>query len=117
MGATISISPSVAAPKAVHDFQVGDLVFVKTRCWIGMNKEGGVGRITRRYEPMRPDIDDIDDEDKQPTFDVTYVLGGKEQNIPAKFISIKRFEDVSSKSRSTMGRCRSTSPCTLLNIL
>jgi hypothetical protein len=83
-----------------------------------MNKEGGVGKVTSRNEPLRSSVnpndqmntttDDEDDlDDFHPTYDVTYVLGGKEQNIPAKYLSLKRFEEVHHKPRSTLGRCRS----------
>jgi hypothetical protein len=96
------------------DFVVGDLVLVERRCWVGMNKEGGVGKITCRHEPaenissyfINEEGDSEDEIKRYPTYDVTYVLGGKEQRVPVKYISLKRFEEVSEKPRSTMGRCR-----------
>lgn len=97
--------------KSYPDFQVGDLVLVERRCWIGMNKEGGVGKITARHEPENiSSIEGSDSEEeiqRLPNYDVTYVLGGKELHVPVKYISIKRFEDATEKPRSTMGRCRS----------
>jgi hypothetical protein len=107
-----------SSPISSLDYHIGDLVFVERRCWPGMNKEGGVGKVTSRNEPLRSSVnpndqmntttDDEDDlDDFHPTYDVTYVLGGKEQNIPAKYLSLKRFEEVHHKPRSTLGRCRS----------
>ena len=96
--------------KTYPDFQVGDLVLVERRCWIGMNKEGGVGKITCQHEPEKISPHDQSDSEEEnqrfPTYDVTYVLGGKEQRVPVKYISFKRFEEVTEKPRSTMGRCR-----------
>jgi hypothetical protein len=104
-------------PISYPDYNIGDLVSVERRCWPGMNKEGGVGKITCRHEPSRSippndnghiiDSSDEEPDELHPTYDVTYVLGGKEQHIPAKYISLKRFEEVQNKPRSTLGRCRS----------
>lgn len=103
-------------------FNIGDLVFVERRAWSGINKEGGVGKITYIHQPIiqqenNNEIDDNNDDDDNeidnennndnlPTYDVTYVLGGKEQKIPVKYITLKRFEEVTTKSRSKKGRCR-----------
>ncbi|GBG27772.1 Hypothetical Protein FCC1311_039952 [Hondaea fermentalgiana] len=53
--------------------QVGDLVDVAARTFPGMNKHGGVGRVTR----ICGDTEAVD---------VKYVLGGKESNIELKWV-------------------------------
>jgi len=63
-----SISPVVK--RAV--FVVGDVVEVESRTWPGINKPGGVGKIVR--------------DNKDGTFDVSYILGGGEKNVELKYI-------------------------------
>jgi hypothetical protein len=62
------------------------------RAWIGINKPGGVGKIVRFHE-------------ETGLYDVSYVLGGRERNVEAKYISRAAFLDRAVK-RDTLGRCR-----------
>jgi hypothetical protein len=57
--------------------EVGTIVTVQSRTWPGMNKLGGVARITRVHE-----------EGSSLSYDVTYVLGGKEKGVEAIFVSV-----------------------------
>ena len=52
---------------------VGDVVNVQSRTWSGINKPGGVARITKQNE--------------DGSYHVAYVLGGRETNVDAAFIS------------------------------
>lgn len=54
-------------------FKVKDVVKVKSRTWPGINKPGGMGRVTKV--------------NTDGTYNVAYILGGRENNIDAKFIS------------------------------
>jgi hypothetical protein len=54
-------------------FPVGTIVDIESRTWPGVNKPGGVARITAL--------------NGDGTFNVAYVLGGKETNIEAAYIS------------------------------
>lgn len=54
-------------------FSVREFVNVQSRTWPGINKPGGVGRITR----INVDTD---------TVNIKYVLGGSEKNVPVKYV-------------------------------
>ncbi len=59
--------------ESTPEFLVGTIVRVQARTWPGVNKQGGVGRITGQNE--------------DGTYNVSYVLGGKESKIDAVFVS------------------------------
>ncbi|TMW58938.1 hypothetical protein Poli38472_007083 [Pythium oligandrum] len=66
--------PGSAEDTQTHEtFNVGDHVFVQSRMYPGMNKEGGAGKIV---------LSNDDD-----TYNVKYVLGGSEKNVHARYIS------------------------------
>lgn len=78
--------------------QVGTIVEVEARTWPGVNKHGGVGRVTSVNE--------------DGTFNIAYVLGGKESHVESTFVS-KAEEIVSSESKSEgkpFGRRRRSRP-------
>ena len=57
--------------------RVGSLVVVKERTGVGMNKPGGIGRVTKMYT-----VDaDNDEEEEVMMYDVKYVLGGREKGV------------------------------------
>ncbi len=60
-------------------FDIGTLVNVQSRTWAGINKPGGVGRVTSFNN------DDC-------TVDVKYVLGGGEKGIDLEFVQEHKFE-------------------------
>ena len=75
-------------------FTEGQLVRVEARTWPGINKHGGVGRITRRIANE---------------VDVQYVLGGGEKGVPLEYVSIieEVWSQKSLRDRSILlGRCK-----------
>lgn len=70
---------------------VGSIVHVQARTWPGVNKHGGVGRITRVYRSSLPGNNDIECTAEKATasaFDISYVLGGREKRVDAVFVSL-----------------------------
>ena len=65
-------------------FSEGDIVKVQARTWPGVNKRGGVAKIL-----------EINDD---KTYNVGYVLGGKEKNVDGQFLS---FNEGPSKRKRT----------------
>ncbi|KAK1749270.1 hypothetical protein QTG54_001209 [Skeletonema marinoi] len=82
----------------------GSLVIVQPRTWPGMNKLGGVGRVVAVHSSTSYDLDsssqqmqqnsteegessnNIIDASTTTTYDVSYVLGGKDKNIEAEYV-------------------------------
>ena len=56
---------------------MGDIVNVASRTWPGINKPGGVGLVTN-----------ITPVDNSVKYDVTYVMGGRENDIDAQFVQL-----------------------------
>jgi len=75
-----------------NEFEIGEVVNVEARTFPGMNKHGGVGRITAVHE--------------DGTFNVKYVLGGSEKHIEQKYIT--RSEDNQNKRRKAKNHARKT---------
>jgi len=59
---------------ATNMFQVGDIVQVQSRTWPGVNKPGGIARITEVFP-------------ETSSYSVVYILGGREKNVDGLFIS------------------------------
>ena len=58
---------------------MGDIVNVASRTWPGINKPGGVGFVTNiNITPV----------DNSVKYDVTYVMGGRENDIDAQFVQL-----------------------------
>ncbi|GAX27129.1 BRCA1-associated RING domain protein 1 [Fistulifera solaris] len=55
-------------------FKVGDIISVKPRTWPGINKQGGIAKVAK-----------VNDDN---SYDVSYVLGGKEKRVDAVFCLI-----------------------------
>jgi len=70
---TNDTTPTKTTPTMI---KVGTIVQVQSRTWPGVNKPGGVARITKIHSLS-----------SNVSYDVTYVLGGKEKNVDACFIS------------------------------
>jgi hypothetical protein len=70
----------------------GTIVNVASRTWPGVNKHGGVGRITAM---------NIDG-----TYNVSYVLGGKESNVEVCFMSKEDQEEDSGETSSSAAPAR-----------
>jgi len=66
------------------NIQVGNIVYIQDRMWPGVNKPGGIGRITKINSNSEAGL----------KYDVTYVLGGKEKMVDGAFVSLKKEENV-----------------------
>lgn len=71
-------SPAAKADADSDDgiIRVGSLVVVKERTGVGMNKPGGIGRVTKMYT-----VDVANDDEEVMMYDVKYVLGGREKGV------------------------------------
>eukprot|EP00804_Cyclotella_cryptica_P007386 CCRYP_002601-RA/>CCRYP_002601-RA protein AED:0.16 eAED:0.16 QI:1171/1/1/1/1/1/4/1309/1304 len=71
-------------------FDVGTVVFVESRTWTGVNKPGGVARVTKVHLPTRSFKDNHeDDEDNCTKYDVAYVVETRrEKMVEERFISL-----------------------------
>ena len=61
----------------------GSIVTVESRTWPGLNKPGGVARVTHVHH----------DSDNKITYDVAYVLGGKEKAVDAEYVTLQSADD------------------------
>ena len=66
---------------------MGTIVQVEDRCWPGINKQGGVGRITKVHL-----------DGGSVLYDVAYVLGGREKKVEAVFVSKQDLEQKRNRS-------------------
>jgi hypothetical protein len=72
--ATAHASPSsVTSEFATDPITIGTIVTVQPRTWPGVNKQGGVARITKVYGDGS-------------SYNVSYILGGRESNVDAIFV-------------------------------
>jgi len=79
-------SPSQVSPK----FAVDDIVSVQPRTWPGINKEGGVGRVTAVY---------VGGDSVQ--YDITYLFGTRDKRVDEDFVSLRVDSSTARPSRST----------------
>jgi hypothetical protein len=86
-GAAANLGDSEATPPSVSTFAVGTIVQVEDRCWPGINKQGGVGRITK----VHIDGGSI-------LYDVAFVLGGREKKVEAVFVSEQELDQKRNRS-------------------
>ena len=79
-------------------FSVGAVVNVIKRTWPGVNKLGGVGKIQEVHGSI---------EKNDLNYTIVYILGGREKNVDAKYVSevSDMKEDIKSPSMSTRS-CR-----------
>lgn len=76
---TISLSNDARSKK----FEVGTLVYVKSRTWPGMNKLGGVARITKVHLPTGNTVNDC------VKYDVAYVIESRrEKLVEERFVTV-----------------------------
>ncbi|CAK9046364.1 Hypothetical protein SCF082_LOCUS26109, partial [Durusdinium trenchii] len=89
-----------AAATVISDpIRVGDLVSVEARTYPGINKQGGVGRVERIHGDA--------------TMDVKFVLGGRENNVEARFVHKETNLDndrTAAAARSRRARRRASAP-------
>jgi hypothetical protein len=79
---------SIVADEIEDEIGVGSLVMVKERRGAGINKPGGVGRVTKVYS-----VDD--DKEMVMVYDVKYILGGREKGVDANSLWL---HDLNAKS-------------------
>jgi len=83
----VAKSPAAVADEIDGEIGVGSLVMVKERMGAGINKPGGVGRVTKVYSG-------VDDEEVM-VYDVKYILGGREKGVDANSLWL---HDINAKS-------------------
>lgn len=66
----------------------GTIVFVQARTWPGINKPGGVARVTKVHAA-------VDNGGNSIKYDVKYILGGKEPRVDESFITINEVDELS----------------------
>ena len=71
--------PQAAAASSITK---GSIVTVESRTWPGLNKPGGVARVTHVHH-----------EDNKIKYDVAYVLGGKEKAVDAEYVTLQSADD------------------------
>ncbi len=84
---------------ALFEPKIGVLVNVVSRTWPGINKPGGVGRIT-----------DINYKEEVMCVDVEYILGGTDKSVELEYVKKHVFEQEEGRSsRRSRGRNPNTS--------
>lgn len=72
-------------------FTVGTRVSVEARTWPGINKPGGVGKVTKVHDNA---------------VDVKYVIEGRERRIPVQYVRLLVERDQLRDRKMLLGRCR-----------
>eukprot|EP00577_Skeletonema_sp_RCC1716_P004637 CAMPEP_0113404160 /NCGR_PEP_ID=MMETSP0013_2-20120614/18232_1 /TAXON_ID=2843 ORGANISM="Skeletonema costatum, Strain 1716" /NCGR_SAMPLE_ID=MMETSP0013_2 /ASSEMBLY_ACC=CAM_ASM_000158 /LENGTH=1208 /DNA_ID=CAMNT_0000289725 /DNA_START=66 /DNA_END=3695 /DNA_ORIENTATION=- /assembly_acc=CAM_ASM_000158 len=87
----VAKSPAAASAAVADEIDgeigVGSLVMVKERMGAGINKPGGVGRVTKVYSGV--------DDEEVTVYDVKYILGGREKGVDANSLWL---HDINAKS-------------------
>ena len=79
-------------------FCVNDVVDVMPRLWAGINKPGGVARITKV---------NYDAEEDEYTYNVSYIVhGGGETRVEQIYVNRLEVEAPSARQQHIRGRCR-----------
>ena len=117
----------------VNIITVGRLVEVASRTWPGINKPGGVAKVTNVY------FDEVFEKDNGPAIgekkdrdsthvDVQYVLGNsKEKRVPIEYVQIaSQYEEISRSSTAIsslrdrsllLGRCLNCGSLRMLSLI
>jgi hypothetical protein len=66
----------------------GTIVFVQARTWPGINKPGGVARVTKVHAAA-------DNGGNSIKYDVAYILGGKESRVDESFVTLNEVDELS----------------------
>ena len=80
------VNPTIAAGSAQEQnacIGIGSVVSVESRMWPGVNKPGGVGRVTKIHAPDGPEAEGF-----VKKYDIAYVLGGKEDMVEEEYVSL-----------------------------
>ena len=100
-GLNIPPPPKLGKPAAASVCQAeqrmpiakGTIVFVQARTWPGINKPGGVARVTK----VHPAAESGSNSTK---YDVAFVLGGKENQVDESFVTLDEADEPSTRSMS-----------------
>jgi len=77
------VNPAASSQEQNACIGVGSVVVVESRMWPGVNKSGGVGRITNIHVPEGSEAEGF-----VKKYDITYVLGGKEEMVEEEYVSL-----------------------------
>jgi hypothetical protein len=94
---------AAAEPPQREQIVKGSVVMVQARTWPGINKHGGVGRVTKVHSSTESGGNAV-------KYDVTYVLGGKEKNVDESFVQLHATVNEESPTRVASARKSRTSP-------
>jgi len=101
LNTTISPSGGLREKKSCFQPSIGSIVNIQSRTWPGINKPGGVGRITAVY------YDDNKENTKVTHVDVKYVVnGGSETNVDCVFVREYHLHGNEGKERSRRAKLR-----------
>ncbi|KAL7552508.1 hypothetical protein ACHAWF_015774 [Thalassiosira exigua] len=78
----------------------GTIVKVQARTWPGINKPGGVARVTKVHSGNGGS--------NSTKYDVTYVLGGKEKHVDESFVTLHEMESLPTIEEHRLGNSRTT---------
>lgn len=93
-------SPSQESDPVAPALSIGEYVEVAARCWPGINKPGGAGKIKAVQ---------WDEEEQEHLYKVAYILGGSETRVEEKYIrprDILGDQNTGARKQGLMGRCR-----------
>jgi len=93
LGVLAAAAASIAAVERQEEEQEkqidkGTIVIVQPRTWPGINKPGGVARVTK----VHPAVDNGGNSTK---YDVAYILGGKEKLVDESFVTLNEVNELS----------------------
>lgn len=84
----VPAGPTTPGASSTRCFAKGTIVHVQARTWPGINKPGGVGRIAK-----------VHDHGIAVMYDVAYILGGREKQVDAAFVTTnERHDDTQNSS-------------------
>lgn len=82
--AAVAAAASKTTEKKEKKISKNDIVDVQSRTWPGINKPGGVARVTKVHEGGN-----------STKYDVAYVLGGREKQVDEAFVTLKNDNNLS----------------------
>jgi len=88
---------SVNEPAQRNHIVKGSIVMVQARTWPGINKHGGVGRVTKVHSSTEIGGGAVQ-------YDVSYVLGGKEKFVDESFVQLHKTSEEESSTTAASAR-------------
>ena len=93
----VAASASIDEPAQREQIVKGSVVMVQARTWPGINKHGGVGRVTKVHSSTASGGSAVQ-------YDVSYVLGGKEKFVDESFVHLHKTSEEESTTRVSSAR-------------